>query len=214
MFEGRAVSIQEQKISLIEVDKEYFMNKLSVFFKQLRLRQLVTAVLATVVLFASTACNSGDVRGARPDNPPVQAGGANNPYKDGGDTNTNFRFSADPKVSKDATTDAIKSKGERSDLQIISDRLIAAGDAKLYPGGNELQGRPADEQKELPIIKMQDFETAEAGGQIQRESSIGDRIKDRLSTVKEQFEEASEFISADAEEALERHEAVPQPGLR
>jgi hypothetical protein len=41
----------------------------------------LTVFLATVVLFVSTACNTGDMRGARPDNPPVQAGGANNPYK-------------------------------------------------------------------------------------------------------------------------------------
>ncbi len=187
------------------------MKKLIVFFKQLRLSQLLTAFLATVVLFVGTACNSGDVRGARPDNPAVQAGGANNPYKAGGDTNTNYRFSADPKVSKEATKDVIKSEGARSDVQIISTQLIAASNKVQYPGGNELQGRPADEQKDLPIIGVQDFQSPEPGGQIQREANVGDRVKDRLSTVKESFDEASEFIHDDAEEAFERHEATTKP---
>lgn len=196
------------------------MQKLTVFFKQLRLHQLLTALLATVVLFVGTACNSGTVQGARPDNPPVQMGGANNPYKGGGDPNTNYRFSADPKVSKEATKEVIKSQGtkeapkaqgNRADLPIISTQLIAASNKAQYPGGNELQGRPADEQKQLPLIDMQDFEAAEPGGQIQRESNVGDRIKDRLGSVKEQFDEASEFISDDAKEAKERHDVTTKP---
>ncbi|HEY9669466.1 MAG TPA: DUF6658 family protein [Coleofasciculaceae cyanobacterium] len=174
------------------------MKKLSVLFKQLRLRQLLTAFLAIGVLFVSTACNSGNVQGARPNNPPVQAGGANNPYKSGGDTNTKYNFSADSKLKSEAP---------------ISNQLVAVSDKAQYPGGNELQGRPADTQKDLPIIDMQDFETPEPGGQIQRESNVGNRIQDRFSRVKEQFDEASEFISDDAEEARERHQAVPKPGL-
>jgi hypothetical protein len=98
------------------------MKKLTLFFKQLRLSQILTVFLATVVLFVGTACNSGDIRGARPDNPPVQAGGANNPYKQGGDTNTNFNLSPDPKVSSEAAN----SKGDRADLQILSNQLIAS----------------------------------------------------------------------------------------
>lgn len=189
------------------------MNKLTVFFKQLRLRQLLTALLAMVVLFVSTACNSGDVRGARPDNPPVQMGGANNPYKGGGDPNTNYRFSADPKVSKDATNQVIKSqgKGDRADLQTISTQLIAANNQAQYPGGNELQGRPADEQKQLQIKDLQDFEASKPGGQNQRQSNVGERVKDRLGAVKEQFGEASDFLNEGATEAKERHDVTTKP---
>lgn len=178
------------------------MKKLTAFFKQLRLSQILTALLATVVLFVGTACNSGNTEGARSTNPPVQMGGANNPYKAGGDNNTQYRFSP-----KD------KSDGSHSELPTVSDRLIAAGDAIQYRA-SDLQGIPADEQQPLPIISKQDFESPESGGQIQRESSVGDRIKDRLATVKDTFDKAGDFIEADAEEALERHEASPKPGLR
>lgn len=171
------------------------MKKLTVFFKQLRMSQILTVFLATVVLFVSTACNNGDLRGARPDNPPVQAGGANNPYKSGGDTNTNFNLSPDPKVSSEAA----KSKGYRSDLQIISNQLIAASDQLQYPSG-ELTGQPADETNDLRQIDLEDFEKPEAGGLIQRESNVGDRIKDRLETVKESLGKASEFIPEGAKE--------------
>lgn len=182
------------------------MKKLTAFFKQLGLRQLLTAFLATVVLFVGTACNSGDVRGARPDNPPVQAGGANNPYKGGGDSNTNYQLSPDPKVSGKAS----QSKGDRADLQIISNQLIAVSNKAQYPGGSEIQGSPADEQKALPIIDQSDFETPEPGGQIQRESNVGDRVKDRLSAVKETFGEASEFIGKGAKESAQKEVTSPK----
>lgn len=186
------------------------MKKLTVFFKQLPLRQILTVCLATVVLFVSTACNSGDVRGARPANPPVQAGGANNPYKMGGDTNTKYKVSPDPKVSRGAAN----AERNRADLQILSHQLIAASNDEglLYPA--QIQGEPADVERNLPIIDMQDFESPEPGGQIQRQSDVGDRVEDRLSTVKGAFEKAGEFINEGAEDALERHEALPKPGLR
>ncbi|HEY9875410.1 MAG TPA: DUF6658 family protein, partial [Candidatus Obscuribacterales bacterium] len=61
------------------------MEKLTNLLKKLRLRQILTIFLAGVAIFVTTACNSGDQLGARPNNPPVQAGGANNPHKGGGD---------------------------------------------------------------------------------------------------------------------------------
>jgi hypothetical protein len=182
------------------------MKKLTVFFKQLRLSQLLTAFLATVVLFVGTACNSGDVRGARSDNPPVQAGGANNPYKGGGDSNTNYNLSPDPKVSGKST----HSNPDRADLQIISNQLIAVSDKLQYPGESEIKGSPADEQNVLPIIDNRDFDTPEPGGEIQRESKVGERVKDRLGAVKETFGEASEFIGDGAKEAAQKEVASPK----
>ncbi len=182
------------------------MKKLTVFFKQLRLSQLLTAFLATVVVFVGTACNSGTVLGARPENPPVQAGGANNPYKGGGDSNTNYNFSPDPKINGKAS----QSKGDRADLEIISNRLIAVSDKAQYPGEAVMQGSPADEQKPLRQIDLQDFEAPEPGGQIQRESNIGERIKDRLSVVKETFGEATEFVREGANEAAQQEVSAPK----
>ena len=65
------------------------MNRLISFLKQLRLSQLLSIFLAGVALFTITACSSGNLQGARPYNPPVQAGGNNNTYKRGGDSYTN-----------------------------------------------------------------------------------------------------------------------------
>lgn len=89
------------------------------------LRRILTLFLAGVVLCLSTACNTGDVRGARPENPPVQLGGQNNPYKAGGDENTQYKVSPDPKVHSD-TTDT---SGNQANLQLIDHSLIAATDS-------------------------------------------------------------------------------------
>ncbi len=51
------------------------MNKLTAFFKKLRLRQVLTVLLAGVLLTISTACNSANVQGANPNSAPVKAGG-------------------------------------------------------------------------------------------------------------------------------------------
>ena len=178
------------------------MKKLSVFFKQLKPSRILTAILATAVLFIGTACSSGNELGARPDNPPVQAGGANNPYKSGGDTNTNLNLSTDPKVS-----------GKHSDLQIISNKLMASNEEGiLYPGAESPVER-VEVEKSLPIKSLKDFETAQPGGKIQREDDFGDRVQDRLSTVKKTLDRASDFINEGAQEALDNHEAVPTPGL-
>ncbi|HAX88911.1 MAG TPA: hypothetical protein DD379_05995 [Cyanobacteria bacterium UBA11162] len=76
------------------------MKQLIDFLKKLHLKQILTIFLAGVILVISTACNTGDMRGARPNNPPVQAGGANNPYKDGGDSYTQYKMSPDPNISR------------------------------------------------------------------------------------------------------------------
>lgn len=175
------------------------MKKLSLFFKQLRISQLLTALLATVVLFVGTACSTGDVRGARPDNLPVQAGGSNNPYKSGGDTNTNYNLSPDPKANS-------KDSASLPSTQLIAVSEILSPDVKS----------PADQTqagKGLPKKTLEDFEQPKPGGQIQRESDPGERLQDRLGAVKQAFDEASDFIHEGAEEALERHETESGPGL-
>jgi hypothetical protein len=87
---------------------------------------------------------------------------------------------------------------------------LIAGVETLYPGAESPANRP-DVEKALPKKTLQDYETSEPGGLNQRKSSLGDRVQDRLAEVKETFEEASDFIGEDAQEALQRHE---EPGLR
>ncbi|UBF24290.1 hypothetical protein K9N68_21610 [Kovacikia minuta CCNUW1] len=45
------------------------------------------------------------MKGAHPDNPAVQMGGSNNPYKQGGDNYTKYRFSEDAKADTNITPD-------------------------------------------------------------------------------------------------------------
>lgn len=183
------------------------MKKLTVFLKQLRLNQILTAFLATVVLLIGTACSSDNVQGARPNNPAVQMGGSNNPYKNGGDTNTNYNISPDPKVSGKAAG----SKADRAALPNVSSQLIASQET-IYPGGDKQLNRP-EVEKALPKKTLKDFEQSEAGGQIQRESDIGDRIQDRLGTVKDTFGKATEFINEGADKGLKSNAQPANPGL-
>lgn len=83
----------------------------------------------------------------------------------------------------------------------------------IYPGAETPAKRP-DVEKALPQINQEDFSKSKPGGKIQRQEDLGDRVENRLSTVKKSFDKASEFITQDAKEALEKHENVPKPGLR
>ena len=70
--------------------------------RRLQIRKIVSALVLTMVLFVTTACNSGNEQGARPDVSPVQLGGQNNPHKAGGDGMTQYRSPAnDSLLDKD-----------------------------------------------------------------------------------------------------------------
>lgn len=185
------------------------MNKLVGTIKKLRLRQILTVFLAGILLVFSTACNPGDARGANPDNPAVQAGGANNPYKGGGDAYTNYNMSADPKVNN--TT----AKTGRDQASLLSNsQLIAANDSEiLYPGAETPEGR-MEKEAQLPIKTAEDFKQPTSGGLIQREADLGKRVEKRLEKVQEAFGEASEFVGEKADEASQRPEATSNPALR
>lgn len=176
------------------------MKKLLAFFKRLRLSQILTVFLASVLVFVGTACNQGDIRGARPENPPVQAGGANHPYKSGGDKNTNYNLSPDPKVNKEAA----QTEGDTANLPLISKQLIAANkeDRRLYPGG----GNPAERQeveKSLPK-NPSEAEQPERGGQVQRSPDVGERVQKRLEETGKAAGEASEFLQEGANKAAKK----------
>lgn len=187
------------------------MNRLMAFFKKLRLRQIVTVFLAGMLLIVNTACNNGvNAQGARPDNPPVQAGGANNPYKSGGDGYTDLKTSTDSKVNN------LTKSGKQASLPLNS--LIATDLTRnkeseiLYPGAEEPAGR-AQKEAQLPIKTIEDFATPEPGGLNQRNASLGERAGNRLETVKGAFQEATEFIKEKSDEAGQRPEAQSNPAL-
>ncbi|MBF2000664.1 MAG: hypothetical protein IGS38_08085 [Synechococcales cyanobacterium M58_A2018_015] len=72
------------------------------WLRSFRWLRVLTIVLAGTLVYLTTACNSGDLQGARPQNPPVQLGGQNNPYKQGGDSYTQFKSPAGLSTPSDA----------------------------------------------------------------------------------------------------------------
>jgi hypothetical protein len=199
---------------LLEANKEDFVNRLMAFFNKLRLRQILTVFLAGVLLIFSTACNGAtNAQGANPNNPAVQAGGMNNPYKGGGDSYTNLKMSTDPKV----TNTKAKSGGDQASLQLDSLQLIAANNLNkeseiLYPGAEEPATR-AQKEAELPIITSKDFTEPEPGGLNQRNPDLGERIENRFEQVQGAFQEATSFLKEKADEAGQRPEAQSNPAL-
>jgi hypothetical protein len=185
------------------------VNGLIACGKKLQLRQIVIVFFASFLLIVSTACSGANAQGANPQNPAVQAGGANNPYKNGGDKYTNYNLSPDPKVNNTKAN-----KSDQATIQPSGQLLIAANDESrlLYPGAETPQGR-AYKEGELPIITEKDFRPKQSG-LIQRESDLGDRVKDRIGTVQEQVKEASGFLKDKADEAGARPELQPNPARR
>lgn len=185
------------------------MKKLVGTIKKLRLRQILTIFLAGVLLVFSTACNPGDARGANPNNPAVQAGGANNPYKGGGDAYTKYNMSTDTKVNNKTA----KTGRNQASLQLNSQLIAANAPEILYPGAETPEGRISKESQ-LPIKTAEDFKQPTSGGLIQRDADLGNRVEKRLEKVQEAFGEASEFVGEKADEASKRPEATMNPGLR
>lgn len=183
------------------------MNKLTAFFKKLPLRQILTIFLAGVLLIASTACSGVTTQGANPENPAVQAGGANNPYKSGGDNHTNLNMSTDPKVSNSKPA----SGRDQANLQLSG--LVANKEAELlYPGAETPAGR-AKKEAELPLITGEDFVQAEPGGLNQRNPDVGERFENRVEQAKEAFQDAASFVQDKADEAGKRPEFQSNPAL-
>ncbi|MEG4091107.1 DUF6658 family protein [Microcoleus sp. Pol12B4] len=183
------------------------MNTVNSFLKKLRsgqfLTRFLTVFMAGVLLFTSTACNAGDVRGARPENPPVQMGGMNNPHKAGGDGYTNYQMSTDPKVNQSPA----KAEKNRADLSIVSDRLLAATTAEsnssklLYPGSAPMETDKFDSELggDKTLLEAPDGQPAKAQPVFDR-SDPDANILERVGAA---FKDASGFLKDSAEDAKE-----------
>lgn len=176
------------------------MNNLADFLKQLRLGKILAAVLATFVLFTTTACNnpSNDL-GARPQNPPVQMGGSNNPYKGGGDGYTDYKMSTDR-----AATNKRASLGNG---QLIA---TSGGTELQYPGtedsGATGAGRNQDKIRQEMVKDAQRI-PAEPQNVIDR-SDPNERILEKTGQA---FQDASSFLKDSGKEAVDRPLVQPNP---
>lgn len=183
------------------------------FCKKLQLRQILTIFLAGLLLIFNTACgNATNAQGANPNNPAVQAGGANNPYKSGGDNYNNLKMSTDPKVNNTKT----KSQSDQANVAPESQQLLAAVNKEpelLYPGAETPAGR-VEKESELPVITGdKTFTQPDSGGLIQREPELSERAGMRVEKVQEAFKEAARFAKDKADEASERPEFQRNPAV-
>lgn len=178
------------------------MRSLIDFLKKVKVHKILTIFLAGIALFFMTACNSGDVTGARPNNPPVQAGGANNPHKNGGDGYTNFKASTDPRVNSQTPS----KDRNRADLQLLSHQLIAANiesDASdlLYPGSDATSTKtpnvgPRGEREleksvnQIPEPRQGVINRSDPDAQILER--VGETFKGASAFIKDKFEQPTE----------------------
>jgi hypothetical protein len=178
------------------------MQRLTEFLKELKLSRLLVTVFAGFVLLLNTACSSGNVQGARPNNPPVQMGGNNNPHSRSGDGYTNYRMSNDPRVNDN----------QQSSLP-MTDRLIADSSIKtnssdlLYPGYQKSETKNPDigyrtpkEVSDLPNDKQPMLKRSDPDAKI-------------LERVGEAFTDASAFLKKTADEGSARPEAKANPAI-
>lgn len=179
------------------------MNAVTAFFKRLRIGQFLSVFMAGLLLFTSTACNAGDVRGARPDNPPVQMGGMNNPHKAGGDGYTNSKMSTDPKVNQSPA----KSEKNRADLLIMGAQLLASTTPEsnssklLYPGSAPMETDRFDPELggDKALLNAPDGQPAK-GQPVFDRSDPDANILERVGAA---VKDASAFLKDSAEDAKE-----------
>lgn len=183
------------------------MNRLTAFLRKLRLRQILTIFLASVLLVTSVACSGANTQGANPNNPAVQAGGANNPYKSGGDNYTDLKISTDAKANK-------AKPRNQANSQLNSLQLIATNKESelLYPGAETPAGR-AKKEAEFPVKTGEDFVQSQPGGLNQRNPDLGDRLQNRVEEAQEAFKDAASFAKDKSDEAGARPEFQSNPAL-
>lgn len=183
------------------------MHTTTAFWKRLHPGRAVMVFLAGLVLLVTTACNAGDVNGARPNNPPVQMGGQNNPHKAGGDGYSQYKMSTD--------RTAVNSAKKRASLP--SQPLIAAINSNasdlLYPGadasstdapaigtvGKEGKQRLMDAQQ-IPQERQAVIDRSDPDAKILEKSG-------------QAFKDASAFLKDTAGSAAERPENQVNPAV-
>ncbi|MFW6295842.1 MAG: DUF6658 family protein [Halothece sp.] len=160
--------------------------------KKLQLRQILTVFFAGLLLFVTTACNQGDVRGARPNNLPVQAGGQNNPHKMGGDSYTKYKASPDSKLKDQAYSLPNNWLIARSNPSSPDEK--ASG--RLYKTDTEV------DERELPVIERGKTEAKEIPSQPQTIPQRSNPREEILENTGKAFQESTEFIREGTKKAF------------
>lgn len=179
------------------------MKQVISWLNQLQIAKIVIVLVAGCALLL-TACNNGNIQGARPEVPPVQMGGQNNPYKAGGDGYTNYKMSTDPKVSGEHGDRNTKPMMRSSLMNEEMDegQLVASSDVKsnaaqdiLYPGDSAERSSnpdvgPVGQDYREKMIRNTETATPERQPVIKRT----DPNQKILEKIGDQFEQSTEFI--------------------
>lgn len=171
------------------------MRKVANYLKKIKIQQILTVFLAGVVLLISTACNSGDIRGARPTNPPVQAGGQNNPHKMGGDGYTQYKASPKAKV-KDAAFnvefDSLIAQRTSQSPESREDKMLYTHDTKVNKEQIPVISTGEKGLKQAPLDNKDITDRSNSGGEGYLD----------LDKVGDTFEKSSNFIREGVDEAF------------
>lgn len=183
------------------------MNTFMAFLKKRHLGKIVMVFLAGVLLLVTTACNAGDELGARPNNPPVQMGGSNNPHKGGGDGYTEYK----------ASTDRAAVKGDKNRASLPTGQWVATINSNasdlLYPGSNATDTRspgigPVGKQGQRQLMDPTQI-PAPRQPVIDR-SNPDAKILEKTGQA---FKDASNFLNDTAASATQRPEMQTNPAF-
>ncbi|HEY9907761.1 MAG TPA: DUF6658 family protein [Thermosynechococcaceae cyanobacterium] len=175
------------------------MNRFTAFLKKLHLDKILAVFLAGVALLVTTACSNATETGARPNNPPVQMGGNNNPHTMGGDGYSEYKMSTDPKAFKGKQSSlpsgllvaAVKSNA--SDLLYPSPTATESKSPDIGPVGEKGKQQLVKDAKGFPVTRQPvtnpaENATLERAGQAIKDASgflqdVGDTFTDRAGAV-------------------------------
>jgi hypothetical protein len=168
------------------------MKYLTTFLNKMQLRKVLTAFVLGTILLITTACNNGDELGARPNNPPVQMGGQNNPHKAGGDDYTQY---------KAPTAPIVKETGNRASLMQSFDKAIAFSDfdknsdGLLYPGASEAKSARSKDDFTSPKLQQELNDPGQNPAKRQPIVKRTDPDSQLLEKAGQAFKDASEFLT-------------------
>lgn len=175
------------------------MKQVVSWLKQFQVARLAIVLVAGCALML-TACNSGNIQGARPEVPPVQMGGQNNPYKAGGDGYTNYKMSTDPKVSGehgDRKTKPMMQSSLLGNGTLIASKDVTSNAAEdiLYPGDSAQKSSnpdvgPVSQETRDKMIRNTQTAAPEQQKSIER-TNPDTKILEKIGN---QFQQSTEFI--------------------
>ena len=169
------------------------MDRLVSFCQKLRLGKFFATFAAGFILFLNVACSNGNAVGARPQNPPVQMGGQNNPQKAGGDGYNNYQMSTDPNVKT----------RDRASLSTFG-QLVATTGQVGERSMRDNQDMNATSERSRSAMRDTMKEAKQVPEQPQVVIDRSDPNEKILEKVGKTFKEAGKHLTGETDESIER----------